>query len=236
MDGEIAIVSGSRVPVTVVRPHGGKWIALGQRGNEQTMKYTGPKIRLSRRLGIAITPKAGKYLERRPNRPGVHGAKRVRKSSDYGRQLIEKQKLRMQYNISERQLRNTYAKASAQSGSAPVNLMHLLECRLDAVVLRAGLSRTIYQARQIVNHGHIQVNGKKVNIPSYLCRVGDVVTVREKSRKLEAIEQAIQLAPVAPEYLRVNLDEFRAELAFLPPIDQIPVICEVNMVIEFYSR
>ena len=124
------------------------------------MKYTGPKIKLSRRLGFALTPKAGKYLERRSDPPGVHGKRRKSaKLSDYGRQLLEKQRLRFQYNISEKQLQNCYQKAVRKKGNTADILIQLLESRLDALVLRAGFARTIYAARQLVNHGHVQVNG-----------------------------------------------------------------------------
>jgi small subunit ribosomal protein S4 len=195
-----------------------------------------PKIKISRRLGIAVTPKAHRFLEKRPFGPGMHGPnKRRGKQTDYGRQLIEKQKLRHQYNIRERQLGNYYAKAHRKTGNTADNLIRLLEARLDAVVLRAGFARTIYQARQLVGHAHFQVNGQKVDIPSYSLRVGDVVTVRQKSREVPAIIGALESGN-PPPYLEVNPRELKITVARLPERDEVPVECEVSLVVEFYSR
>lgn len=201
------------------------------------MKYTGAKVKLSRKLGIALTPKAQKYVERKPYPPGQHGPeKRRAKLSDYGRQLLEKQRLRFQYNIHERQLRRYYEEASRILGNTADNLIQLLERRLDAFVLRAGFARTIYAARQYVRHGHIEVNAKKVNIPSYQLSVGDVVRVREKSRRIPDIQEALRQAGQAPPYIEVSKADFTARLLYLPPREEVPVICEVPMVVEFYSR
>jgi len=127
------------------------------------MKFTGPKIKKSRRLGIALTPKAEKYLERRPHPPGQHGPSRRRgKQSDYGKQLVEKQRLQYQYNLSEKQVRRYYQAASRKQGNTAEFLLQLIETRLDALVLRSGFARSIYQARQLVSHAHFNVNGKKV--------------------------------------------------------------------------
>ena len=200
------------------------------------MKYTGPKIKKARRLGIALTPKSEKYLERRPNPPGQHGPSRRRgKQSDYGRQLTEKQRLRYQYNLSEKQLRNVYAKASRKPGNAGEVMIQMLESRLDVVILRAGMARTIYQARQMVSHGHYRVNGKKVDIPSYQLRIGDKITVREKSKDLDAFVLAQQVAKT-PEYVTANDKELTAELNRLPNRDEVPVVCEISSVVEFYAR
>ena len=200
------------------------------------MKYTGPKIKKARRLGIALTPKSEKYLERRPNPPGQHGPGRRRgKQSDYGRQLTEKQRLRYQYNLSEKQLRNVYAKASRKPGNAGEVMIQMLESRLDVVVLRAGMARTIYQSRQMVSHGHYRVNGKKVDIPSYQLRIGDKITVREKSKDLDAFVLAQQVAKT-PEYVTANDKELTAELNRLPNRDEVPVVCEISSVVEFYAR
>lgn len=200
------------------------------------MKYTGPKIKRSRRLGIPLTPKSNKYLETRPSPPGMHGqSRRPKKQSDYGKQLTEKQRLQMQYNLTERQLRNYYHKAGGKKGNTADVFIHLLECRLDALVLRAGFARSIFAARQLVSHGHIRVNGEKVNIPSYNLRVGDKISVRQKSRELEAITFAIQNAEFVP-YLRVDSENMSAELTELPNRDDVPIICEISLVVEFYSR
>jgi len=200
------------------------------------MKYTGPKIKKSRRLGVALTPKSEKYLERRPHPPGQHGPSRRRgKQSDYGKQLVEKQRLQYQYNLTEKQVRKYYAAASRKQGNTAEILLQMIEVRLDAIVLRAGLARSIYQARQLVSHAHFRVNGKKVNIPSYSVRVGDVITVREKSRDLDIFPTAQQIA-ATPEYLTVNDKELTATLSRLPEHSEVPVQCEMPLVVEFYSR
>ena len=202
------------------------------------MKYTGPKVRLSRRLGIPITPKAARVLENKPYAPGQHGQtqSRFQKMSDYKRQLIEKQKLRSQYNIHERQLVNYYKKASRKTGNTSENLIQLLEARLDALVARSGLARTIYAARQLVSHGHILVNGKRVNVPAYQLKVDDEVTVRAKSRKMEDLHLAMRAARRPPAYISLLKPEFSAKLLDLPARADVPVICDLALVTEFYSR
>jgi small subunit ribosomal protein S4 len=200
------------------------------------MKYTGPKIKKARRLGVALSPKCEKFLERRPNAPGQHGPSRRRgKQSDYGRQLVEKQRLQYQYNLTEKQVRKYYQAASRKTGNTADIMMQLLETRLDALVLRSGFARSIYQARQLVSHAHFRVNGKKVNIPSYAVRVGDVITVREKSRELDIFPSAQQIAST-PEYLTVDDKSLTATLSRLPEPEEIPVQCEISLVVEFYSR
>jgi small subunit ribosomal protein S4 len=200
------------------------------------MKYNGPKIKKSRRLGIALAPKSAKYLERRPNPPGMHGPSHRRgKLTDYGKQLIEKQRLQYQYNLTERQLRGYYAKASRKIGNTADTMLQLLETRLDAVVLRSGFARSIYQARQMVGHAHFRVNGKKVNVPSYQVRIGDVITVREKSRELDVFPAAQQIASTPP-YLTVDDKNLTASLSRLPEHGEVPVQCEASLVVEFYSR
>lgn len=200
------------------------------------MKYTGPKIKKARRLGIALTPKSEKYLERRPNPPGQHGPGRRRgKQSDYGRQLTEKQRLRYQYNLSEKQLGNIYARAVRRPGNTGEVMIQMLESRLDVVILRAGMARTIYQARQMVSHGHYRVDGKKVNIPSYQLRIGEKITVREKSKDLDSFVLAQQVAKT-PDYITANDKELTAELNRLPNRDEVPVVCEISSVVEFYAR
>ena len=168
------------------------------------MNMRGPKIRLSRQLGIALTPKAAMALERRKNPPGQHGGTKDRlKGSDYKRHLIEKQRLRAQYNIEEKQMRN-YVRAAMQKRGNPVDsLIQLLETRLDAVVYRAGLARTIYAAHQVISHGHILVNGKRVNVPSQRLAINDIVSVKEESLKLVAFVEAAaeMVARVTVPYL-----------------------------------
>jgi len=200
------------------------------------MKYNGPKVKLSRKVGFAITPKARKVMDRKPGTPGQHGNSRRRpKVSDYAKQLLEKQRLRLQYNLHERQMTNTIAKASRLQGNKVDILVQLLEQRLDAIVFRAGLARSIYAARQYVRHGHILVNGKKVDMPAYALEPNDVVEVKEKSRKLEAFQEAIR-SSAPPPYLDVSKADFSVKFLYLPPREEVPVVCEVPLVIEYYSR
>jgi small subunit ribosomal protein S4 len=206
------------------------------RKRKEHMKYTGPKIKKARRLGIAVSPKSEKYLERRPNPPGQHGPSRRRgKQSDYGRQLMEKQRLRHQYNMSEKQLRGVFTKAVRKPGNTGEVMIQMLESRLDVVVLRAGLCRSIYQARQMVSHAHFRVNGKKVNIPSFSVSIGDKITVREKSKDLDSFVLAQQVAKT-PEYITANDKELTAEINRLPTREEVPVVCEISSVVEYYAR
>lgn len=199
-------------------------------------RYTGPKVRVSRKFGVAFTPKAQKYMERKPNPPGQHGTKKRRgKMSDYGKQLFEKQKLRYQYNIHERQMRSYYKKAIRKTGNRVDVLVQFLETRLDAVLLRAGLARSIYASRQYVTHGHVEVNGKRVNIPSYQVKVNDVVSIREKSRSIECFQEALR-GSAPPAYLEVTKRNYSVKLLYLPTREEVPVVCEVPLVIEYYSR
>lgn len=200
------------------------------------MKYNGPKVKLSRKVGFAITPKARKVLDRKPGTPGQHGnARRRPKQSDYAKQLIEKQRLRLQYNIHERQMTNTIKRAARLQGNKVDVLVQLLEQRLDALVMRAGFARSIYAARQYVRHGHILVNGKKVDMPAYAVQPNDVIEVKEKSRKLEGFQEAIR-SSAPPPYLDVSKADFSAKFLYLPPREEVPVVCEVPLVIEYYSR
>ena len=199
------------------------------------MKYNGPKVRLSRRVGIALTPKADKYLEKKPYPPGQHGFRRRRRLSNYGQQLIEKQRLRLQYNISERQMRNYFIAASRRKGMAGENLVQLLETRLDAVVLRSRFARTIYQARQVVTHRHILVNDKLVKSPSYRVKPGDKVSVRSHSRKLRCFNEGV-MTTALPPYLNVDETGYGSELTYAPPRQEVPVVCDVQLVVEYYSR
>jgi len=202
------------------------------------MKYTGPKVRLSRQIGVPLTPKAAKVMERKSYPPGLHGRIQQfrRKESDYKRQLMEKRKLRYHYNVHEKQLRRYFKRASRKPGNRVDNFVQELESRLDALLLRAGLARTIYAARQYVSHGHIEVNGQRVNVPSYVLKIGDVVSVREKSRKMDCFTYALDTMPPPPDYVERNPEAMSASLTKLPKRDEVPVICEVPLVIEFYSR
>jgi small subunit ribosomal protein S4 len=195
----------------------------------------GPKVKIARALGIALTPKAARIMERRPNPPGQHGAATRRKVSDYKKQLLEKQRLRAQYNISERQLQNSFTEATRLTGNTGVRLLQLLELRLDAVVLRAGFVRTIYAARQAVTHGHVLVNGRKVDRPARRLQPGDVVSLAARSRDLPAFSVPLENAR-PPAYLDLDREKRTVRVREIPERDQIPVQCEVSLVVEYYSR
>ena len=199
------------------------------------MKFTGPKVKKSRALGVALTPKAQKLMQKRPFPPGQHGQRRKRRPSEYALQLLEKQRLRFQYNVSEAQMHRAYQKASRMAGSTGDNLVLLLETRLDALVLRSGLAPTIYAARQAVNHGHIMVNGRKATIPSMRLKPGDVISVRERSRKSPLFSDVeVERNPVP--YLASDPAAGSVRLERLPHREEIPVICAEHLVVEHYSR
>ena len=182
-------------------------------------RYTGPSWKVSRRLGISLSG-TGKELARRPYKPGQHGPNSRGKVSEYGMQLTEKQKLRHMYGMNERQFRTLFIKASKiKEGKHGVNFMVLLEQRLDNVVYRLGLATTRRQARQLVNHGHITVDGKRVDIPSYHVEVGQVIGVREKSQNISTIKEAVE-ATVGPKTLRFQ----KVELRFLPSFKTLPFL------------
>jgi small subunit ribosomal protein S4 len=197
-----------------------------------------PKAKLSRALGIPLTPKSVKYFEARPYPPGVHGRGR-KQTSDYKTRLLEKQRLRAQYDISETQLRRAFENAHAHTGKTGEVLIADLETRLDALVLRSGLARTIYQARQMVTHQHLEVNGARVDRPSYRVQPGDVVAVAERSRNKKNFLVAAagaNAAEVIPGYLAVNHGELKFRLERPPVRSEIPVICDEQLVVEYYSR
>jgi small subunit ribosomal protein S4 len=202
------------------------------------MNNSRPKAKLSRALGIPLTPKCVKYFEKRPFPPGVHGRGR-RKQSDYQVRLLEKQRLRHQYNISEAQMRKAYDDAHRGAGKTGETMVSLLERRLDATVHRAGLARTIYQARQLVAHGHFIVDGKKVDRPSYRLKPGQVVEVRETSRQKPPFQIAATgthlEGPTAP-YLSTVLEDLRTTVIREPLRPEIPVVCDEQLVVEFYAR
>jgi len=200
------------------------------------MNYTGPKVKLSRKLGLVLTPKAGKISGKKPYPPGQHGAtKRRAKQSDYGKQLLEKQRLRLQYNITEKQMSNTYARAAKLTGNTADLLVQLIEVRLDALLFRSGLARSLYASRQYIVHGHVLVNGKRVTVPSYRMKVNDKFEIKEKSRKLECFQEAVRNAG-APPYLELSKADFSGKLIYIPHKDEVPIQCEVSLVVEYYSR
>jgi small subunit ribosomal protein S4 len=195
------------------------------------------KVRLSRALGVPLTPKAARHLERRPYPPGQHGRRR-RTGSDYRARLREKQRLRAQYNLSEAQLRLAMARAVRSGQKTGEALLVDLETRLDALVLRAGFAGTIYQARQAVSHGHITVNGRRVDRPSFRVSPGDAIEVAAASKTKEPFLVAAsgRHAAAVPAYLDVDIGALTARLLRLPLRAEIPVICDERLVVEFYSR
>jgi small subunit ribosomal protein S4 len=207
---------------------------------EVDVRYTGPKVRLSRRAGVPLTRKAVGSFERRPYPPGEHGRDTSRRNiGDYGLRLLEKQKLRWYYDVSERQLRRYWDLAVRKPGASGAELVTLLETRLASLVLRSGLAPSIYAARQWVNHGHIAVDGRKVDIPSYLVKPGQVVTVRERSRRMQpfvAAAEGVHADDRIPAYIAVDHADLRFTLVNRPERDQIVVPVDEQLVVEFYSR
>lgn len=198
-------------------------------------RYTGPSWKLSRRLGISLSG-TGKELEKRPYAPGPHGPNQRKKLSEYGLQLQEKQKLRHMYGVNERQFRNLFDKAGKLSGKHGENFMVLLESRLDNVVYRLGLARTRRQARQLVNHGHILVNGARVDIPSYRVAPGQTISLREKSRNLDVVKEAIEMNNFVPDYLTFDADNLEGTFTRLPERSELPAEINEALIVEFYSR
>jgi small subunit ribosomal protein S4 len=195
------------------------------------------KVRLSRALGVPLTPKAARHLERRPYPPGQHGRRR-RTGSDYRARLREKQRLRAQYHLSEAQLRLAMARAVRSGQKTGEALLVDLETRLDALVLRAGFAGTVYQARQAVSHGHVTVNGRRVDRPSFRVSPGDGIEVAAASKSKEPFLVAAsgRHAAAVPAYLDVDIANLTARLLRQPLRAEIPVICDERLVVEFYSR
>jgi small subunit ribosomal protein S4 len=202
-------------------------------------KRIAAKGKLCRRLGVNLWGRAKDPLARRNYAPGEHGSKR-RKMSGYGLQLAAKQKLKGYYaNITERQFHRMYEVASRLKGDTAENLIGLLERRLDMVVYRLNFVPTIFAARQFVNHGHVMVNGRRVNIPSYLVREGDIVEVRERARNMPMVLESLQQPERdVPEYLEIDFKAMKGRFVRIPKLADVPypVQMEPNMVIEYYSR
>jgi small subunit ribosomal protein S4 len=198
------------------------------------------KYKIDRRLGENIWGRPKSPLNKRESRPGQHGERRQGKLSDYGQQLRAKQKLKGYYgNISERQFRSVYEEAGRMKGSTSEHLIGLLERRLDAVVYRAKFVPTPFAARQFVSHGHIAVNGKRVNIPSYRVRIGDVIEVKEKGKQMPLVLEAMKSGERdVPDYIEADHNKFSAKLVRIPGLSDVPypVHMEPNLVVEFYSR
>lgn len=198
-------------------------------------RYTGPKFKLSRRLGISLSG-TGKELAKRNFPPGQHGPGQRRKLSGYAIQLQEKQKLRHMYGLNEKQFRNLFNKASKLPGIAGENFMFLLESRLDNLVHRLGFSNSRAGARQLVAHGHVTVNGHKVDIPSYIVKPGDVIGLRERSRGLKVIKEAIEDRSYLPAYLEYNEAAVEGKYIRLPERAELDPNIDEKQIVEFYSR
>jgi small subunit ribosomal protein S4 len=200
-------------------------------------RYTGPRVRISRRFGIPIFGPT-KYLERRNYGPGMHGPKSRRKHTDYGLGLIEKQKLRYFYGLMEKQFRGVYEKALRRRGVTGEQMLQILETRLDNVVYHLGFANTRAAARQMVCHGHVQVNGRKVNIASYALKVNDTITIKNTnvSRQLATKNLEGATSRSVPDWLSLSKDEFKGVVMRVPTRDEINPIANEQAVVEFYSR
>jgi len=203
-------------------------------------KRIAAKYKISRRIGESLWGRAKDPVGKRNYAPGQHGATRRRKGSDFGSQLMAKQKLRGYYgNISERQFRRIYQEAARRKGDTSENLIALLESRLDTVIYRMGIVPTVFAARQFVSHGHVKVNGKRVNIASYSVQEGDEVEVKERSRQLMVVLEAQQNPERSvPDYIDFDPKELKAKLVRAPKLADVPypLLMEPNLIVEFYSR
>ena len=197
-------------------------------------RYTGPQWKISRRLGFS-TLETGKELSRRAYAPGQHGQKR-KKQTEYGSQLAEKQKVRNMYGVNEKQFHNTFKRASKMEGITGYNFFCLLESRLDNIVYRLGFASTRRAARQLVNHGHILVNGKKVDIPSYQVKLGDVIAVREKSRSLEVIKTSLASINHVPGFVEVDVEKMEGKYLRFPERSELNQEINEALIVEYYNR
>ena len=198
-------------------------------------RYTGPKARRDRRAGVMLSNMRKNPLERKPYPPGEHGRGRQRQT-EFGIRLLEKQKARWYYGVSEKQFRRAYDKANRMQGVTGENLLRLMELRMDNVIFRMGFATSRPQARQLVVHGHFLLNGRKHNIPSAILKPGGVVTVREKSRNLEPIGAAVEQVVAVPPWLEADHDNFTGRVLHTPSRDEIDTPVEEQLIVEFYSR
>lgn len=199
-------------------------------------RYTGPRWKQSRRLGLSLSG-TGKELARRPYAPGDHGANNRRKVSEYGQQLTEKQKLRWMYGLNERQFQNLFIRAGKiTEGTHGDNFMIMLESRLDNLVYRLGLATTRPQARQLVNHGHITVDGKRVDIPSYEVQPGQVIGLRERSQNLQIVSDALDATVSRPAYVTFDDNKKEGTYVRLPTRDELEPDIDESLVVEYYNQ
>jgi len=201
-------------------------------------RYTGPRVKKMRAVGIDLPGLSRKSIDRRPFPPGDHGSARKQRKSDYGLQLMEKQKIVLNYGITERQMRRLVREARSDSGPSGDKLFEFLERRLDNVVFRAGFAPTIPAARQLVSHGHFLLNNRRVNIPSIRVKLGDVIQLRERSRTMSNIVDSMASSSLQmPSWIKLDAAEFSCSLLELPEgVDSAPFSVDVQKVIEFYSR
>lgn len=202
-------------------------------------RYTGPKARLVRRFGVNLfdSDKFSKILEKRPHGPGLHGKNRVGKPSEFKKQLVEKQKLRFMYGVTEKQLRNYYLKASSSNDATDLALMKLLEKRLDNTVYRAGFAKTRAQARQMVGHGIFNLNGRRVSIPSIQIREGDKIEVREKLKSSPLFAEVKEDKKFDhARWLKSEQKSLKTEVLALPQNEDMDKLIEASLIVEFYSK
>jgi len=201
-------------------------------------RYTGPNNRISRRLGFSVLETGKEFTKgkQRKTKPGQHGASRGRKLSNYGQQLVEKQKIRFLYGISEKQLKNTYKKALKLKGSSALNLLFLLESRFDNIVYRMGFARTRRSARQLVNHGHFLIDGKKNNIPSTTIKVGQKISLKEKSKSNLGILESIKENEQTLSFVKVDKSNLSGNYLRLPERAELNQEIKESAIIEYYNR
>ena len=199
------------------------------------MRYTGSDWKRSRRLGFS-TLETNKELQKRPYGPGQHGAARKKKPSEYGKQLVEKQKLRQMYGVNERQFRRLFMLALASKEVTGYAFMKLLESRLDNLVFRMGFARTRRGARQLVNHGHIEVNGKKVDIPSYLCSLNDVIAVRQNSKDLKVVKESLEATANRVGWVEVDNEKKCGKYIREPERSELTQQITESQIVEYYNR
>lgn len=199
------------------------------------MRYTGSDWKRSRRLGFS-TLETNKELQKRPYGPGQHGAARKKKPSEYGKQLVEKQKLRQMYGVNERQFRRLFMLALSSKEVTGFAFMKLLESRLDNLVFRMGFARTRRGARQLVNHGHIEVNGKKVDIPSYLCSLNDVISVRENAKDMKVIKESLESVATKVGWVEVDAEKLSGKYIREPERNELTQQITESQIVEYYNR
>ena len=198
-------------------------------------RYTGPSYKQARRAGFSIS-ETGKEIARRPYGPGQHGQDRKGKLSDYGSQLKEKQKVRFMYGLNERQFRKTFEEAAKMKGIQGTNFLRLLESRLDNLAFRIGFAATRRGARQLVNHGHVTVNGKKVDIPSYRCKPGDVISLKEDDKNLKVVEEALSKVTKRVEFITYDEGKKEATYVRLPERNELNADINEALIVEFYNK